>query len=61
MKKGEAAALLHDYHRIDEDPWPVRAGVDGFVLVQSVTAEVVPGQHILAVAQEIKPGRYPGL
>lgn len=61
IKKGEPAALLHDYHRIDEAPWAVRAGVDGFVIVQSPTAEVVPGQHILAVAQEIEPGRYPGI
>ena len=61
VKKGQTAALLHDYHRIDEGPWRVRAGVDGFVLAQSATAEVVPGQHILVVAQEVKPGRYPGL
>ena len=53
-------ALLHDYHRIDDEPWPVQAGLDGYVLGQSVTAEVVPGQHILVVARDIRRGKYPG-
>ena len=61
VKKGQAVALLHDYHRIDEEPWPVRAGLDGYVLGQSVTAEVIPGQHILVIARDIRRGKYPGV
>lgn len=54
LKKGEVIGLLHDFDRIDLDPWPVRAGVDGYLLMQAWYAEVRRGQHIAAVGREVK-------
>ena len=53
VKKGTQVGLLHDFHRIDESPWPVCAGVDGFVLSQASRAPVTQGMHILVVANEV--------
>jgi hypothetical protein len=41
--------LLHDFDRLDIDPWPVRAGVDGIVVAQAWRGPVLQGQHILVV------------
>jgi len=49
---GQIAGYLHDFFRIDDRPWPVRAGVDGFLLAQAYHAPVRQGSHILVVAQE---------
>lgn len=54
MKRGETVGLLHDFDRIDLDPWPVTAGVDGILLMQAWQAEVRRGQHIAAVGREIR-------
>jgi predicted deacylase len=43
--------LLHDFERLDLEPWPVRAGVKGVVIAQAWSAPVVQGQHILCVGR----------
>lgn len=53
VKRGEVVGQLHDFARIDEAPWPVRAGVDGVVVGQAWRARVVQGQHILCVGNLI--------
>jgi predicted deacylase len=53
VEKGTTVAWLHDFHRIDDLPYPVRAGVSGIVVAQSWGAAVRQGQHILAVGQII--------
>jgi predicted deacylase len=53
---GEKIAWLHDFDRIDLDPWPVRAGVDGVVVAQAWAAPVAQGQHI-AVTGRVMPWR----
>ncbi|MBI2504515.1 MAG: succinylglutamate desuccinylase/aspartoacylase family protein [Candidatus Latescibacteria bacterium] len=52
VKRGQVVGLLHDFCRIDEEPHPVRAGVDGIALAQAWRARVEQGQHILVVGQE---------
>jgi N-alpha-acetyl-L-2,4-diaminobutyrate deacetylase len=47
--RGDVVGLLHDFNRIDLDPWPVRAGVEGIVVAQAWRAQVLQGQHILVV------------
>ncbi len=54
VKKGDIIGLLHDFDRIDLDPWPVRAGVTGALLTQAWQAPVLQGQHI-AVTGQIRP------
>lgn len=53
VKAGQTVGHLHDFYRIDDPPWPVRARVDGYVLSQAFHAPVRQGAHILVVAQEI--------
>lgn len=53
VQRGEVVGLLHDFDRLDLDPWPVRAGVDGIVVAQAWRAAVLQGQHILVVGQLI--------
>jgi predicted deacylase len=53
VRKGQTVGLLHDFYRIDDDPWPVNAGVDGYVLCQASRAPVPQGLHILVVAREV--------
>jgi len=53
VKKGDVIALLHDFNRIDLEPWPVRAGIDGVVVTQAWGAPVVKGQHIAVTARVI--------
>jgi predicted deacylase len=43
--------LLHDFNRIDDDPWQVRAGVDGYLVAAAWRAPVEQGQHIAVVAR----------
>ncbi len=50
---GDTVGLLHDFQRVDEQPWPVRARIDGYVLCQAARAPVAQGLHILVVAQEV--------
>ena len=53
IEAGQTAGFLHDFYRIDDAPWPVRAGVDGYVLSHAYRVPVRQGSHILVVAQEI--------
>ncbi|MCW3473227.1 M14 family metallopeptidase [Limobrevibacterium gyesilva] len=51
VAKGEQVGWLHDFERLDLDPWPVRAGVDGIVVAQAWAAPVLQGQHILCTGR----------
>jgi N-alpha-acetyl-L-2,4-diaminobutyrate deacetylase len=53
VKRGDVVGLLHDFDRIDQEPWPARAGVDGVVLAQAWVARVPRGQHIVVVGREV--------
>ncbi len=53
VEAGQVVGNLHDFYRVDDPPWPVRAGVDGYVLSQSFRQPVKQGYHILVVAQEV--------
>lgn len=52
VRRGELVGRLHDFHRIDDDPWPVRAPRDGLVVAQAWAARVRQGQFILCVGDE---------
>ncbi len=52
VAKGTTAGLLHDFYRLDEDPFEVVAGVDGIVASQAWGARVEQGQQILLVTGE---------
>jgi N-alpha-acetyl-L-2,4-diaminobutyrate deacetylase len=47
VKHGQTVGLLHDFDRIDTEPWPVVAEVEGILLAQAWSAEVRRGQHIV--------------
>jgi N-alpha-acetyl-L-2,4-diaminobutyrate deacetylase len=53
VRQGQTVGLLHDFDHIDMDPWPVAAGVDGYVLAQAWVAPIMRGQHILVVARDV--------
>jgi N-alpha-acetyl-L-2,4-diaminobutyrate deacetylase len=46
VKRGQTIGLLHDFDRIDLDPCPVVAEVEGILIAQAWSAEVRRGQHI---------------
>ncbi len=50
---GDVVGLLHDFDRIDLDPWPARAGVNGVVIAQAWVAPVQRGQHIVVTGRVI--------
>lgn len=54
VARGQTVGLLHDFYRIDDTPWPVQAGVDGYVMCQASRAPVPQGLHILVVAKEVE-------
>jgi N-alpha-acetyl-L-2,4-diaminobutyrate deacetylase len=49
VRAGETIGLVHDFDRIDERPWPARAGLDGYVICQAWAARVPAGQQIAMV------------
>ena len=51
--KNLKVGLLHDFHRIDEEPHPIRAEMHGFVMAQAWRAPVAQGQFVLLVGREI--------
>ena len=53
VSKGQTVGLLHDFFRLDEEPFEVRAGTDGIVVTQAWGARVEQGQTILLVGEEI--------
>ena len=58
--EGQVVGLLHDFHRIDEAPWQVRAGVDGYLIAAAWRAPVQHGQHIAVVAQSVERREHRG-
>ena len=53
VRKGQTVGLLHDFDRIDLEPWPCIAALDGVVLAQAWSAPVPKGQHIVVVAKRL--------
>lgn len=51
VTRGQTVGLLHDFDRIDLDPWPCVAALDGVVLAQAWVSPVPRGQHIVIVAK----------
>jgi N-alpha-acetyl-L-2,4-diaminobutyrate deacetylase len=49
VRRGQVCGRLHDFARLDEPAWEVRAGVDGLVVGNAYAARVRQGQHILCV------------
>jgi N-alpha-acetyl-L-2,4-diaminobutyrate deacetylase len=54
VSKGTTVGLLHDFYRMDEDPYECVAGIDGIVISQAWGARVDQGQTILMVAAEVE-------
>ncbi len=54
VKRGDVIGRLHDFDRIDEPAWPVRAPIDGLVVGQAWAARVRRGQFILCVG-DVQP------
>lgn len=52
VERGTVVGWLHDFDRIDLDPWPARAGVSGIVIAQAWSAPVLQGQHIVVTGRE---------
>jgi N-alpha-acetyl-L-2,4-diaminobutyrate deacetylase len=50
---GQTVGLLHDFNRLDEDPFEVVAGLGGVLVSQAWGARVDQGQMILLVAEEV--------
>ena len=51
VEEGALIGWLHDFDRLELDPWPVRAGVAGVVIAQAWLAPVAQGQHIAVVGR----------
>jgi N-alpha-acetyl-L-2,4-diaminobutyrate deacetylase len=51
VRAGAVVGWLHDFQRIDLEPWPVRAQVDGVVIAQAWGAAVRQGQHVAIVGR----------
>jgi N-alpha-acetyl-L-2,4-diaminobutyrate deacetylase len=52
VRAGDKVGYLHDFDRIDLEPYPIHAAVDGIVMVQAWEAKVNQGQHIVVVGIE---------
>jgi N-alpha-acetyl-L-2,4-diaminobutyrate deacetylase len=53
VKRGQTVGLLHDFDRIDLEPCPIIAEVDGILIAQAWLAEVRRGQQIAIVGREL--------
>ena len=53
VKKGDVVGRLHDFDRIDEPGFEIRAGCDGYVVAQAWSARVTRGQNVLCVGKPI--------
>lgn len=53
VSRGQVAGLLHDFHRMDEDPFEVVAGADGILISQAWGARVDQGQTIFMIGEVI--------
>ena len=50
--EGQVVGLLHDFYRIDEEPWQVRAGLDGYLFAVAWLAPAQQGRHIAVIARD---------
>ena len=53
VEQGQMVGFLHDFQRLDEDPWPVCAQLDGYLLAHAWLARVQQGQHIAVIGQDV--------
>ena len=53
VRRGTVVGLLHDFDRLDLEPVPLEAGVDGVLVAQAWAAPVVQGQHVVVVGRVI--------
>ena len=53
VNRGQIVGLLHDFDRIDLEPFPVVAEVDGILIAQAWSAEVRRGQQIAIIGRDI--------
>jgi N-alpha-acetyl-L-2,4-diaminobutyrate deacetylase len=53
VEQGQPIGLLHDFDRIDEPAFQLRAGVSGFLISHAWGAPVRAGQHVALVAQPV--------
>jgi N-alpha-acetyl-L-2,4-diaminobutyrate deacetylase len=52
-RRGDVVGRLHDFDRIDEEPWAVRAGVDGVLVAHAWSNPAMKGQHIAVVGRVV--------
>jgi len=50
---GQTVGYLHDFYRMDEEPHPIVAATDGFVIAQAWNARVEQGQTVVNVGREV--------
>ena len=55
VRRGDVVGRLHDFCRIDEAAWPVRASLDGLLVAQAWAARVIQGQFIACIGEELAP------
>jgi predicted deacylase len=53
VKKGQTVARLHDFNRIDEEPYEIKARHDGILTAQAWRAPVTQGQSVAVVANVV--------
>ena len=53
VERGQTVALLHDFFRLDEEPFPVVSSVDGIITSLAWGARVVQGQTLLNVGEVV--------
>lgn len=53
VHEGDVVGLLHDFDRLDLEPWPACAGVDGIVVAQAWLAPVRQGQHVVITGRPL--------
>jgi N-alpha-acetyl-L-2,4-diaminobutyrate deacetylase len=56
VRQGTVVGLLHDFDRLDLEPVPLEAAIDGVLVAQAWAAPVVQGQHVVVVGRLIGPG-----
>jgi predicted deacylase len=53
VSAGETLGYVHDFDRIDDQPWPAKAAVDGHLICQAWEARVAAGQQIAMTGIEL--------
>ena len=54
VERGQTVALLHDFYRLDEEPFAIVSGVDGIVTSLAFGAHVVQGQTLVNVGELVE-------